>query len=216
MKSEILTKVRLDWEANLPVIQSVIRDAEEAVLSRTDNFADPMLDSPNLANLRGQYRWILVPKFLEQAVNSGRLPGITAHWVPLGGVSAFELRGTYTSLSPYHLQQEAETPRRSTLRRAQRIANETFQPLLLGFEHFTEPVETKLLHLLLVHGEDNGEFAFLRAYYDGENPTLFRALSENIMIIPTLLDSDESEPITDPSIGLKQKEKKATGGDHSE
>lgn len=211
MKSEILTKIRHDLEPILPVVQAIIREAEAATLARTNQHDDPMLASPNLANLRGYFRWVLVPKFLEQAVNSGRLPGLTAHWVPLGGVSAFELRGKYTTVSPYHAQTKNETPRRSTLRRLQRIANESFQPMLLGFEQFAPQSQESLLHLLLVHGEDDGEFAFLRAYYDGENPSLYQPLSDNIMLIPTLFNSEDVEPVVEPMIGLKGQTTAAMG-----
>jgi len=211
MKPDFLTKIRHDLEPILPVIQTIIREAEEATLARTNQHDDPMLNSPNLANLRGYFRWVLVPKFLEQAVSSGRLPGLTAHWVPLGGVSAFELRGKYTTVSPYHAQNKNETPRKSTLRRLQRIANESFQPVLLGFEQFAQQSQDSLLHLLLVHGEDAGEFAFLRAYYDGENPALYQPLSDNIMLIPSLLSSDDVEPVVEPVIGLKDQSNAGAG-----
>lgn len=198
-----LTEVAEDWtEGNLIALQEAIREAEAATLARSNPEDDPLLASPNLPNFRGTMRWLLVQKCLEAAVNNGRFSGITANWVNLGGVHSFELHGRYTSVTAYHLLTEDDAPRESTLRRSQRITNQIC-PLLRGFEALEPASPDELLHLLLVHGGKDGEFAYLRAYYDPYNRSAYRLLSRNIMLMPTLLPSIEVEPIAEPEIGLK-------------
>ena len=94
-----LTDVHQDWtDANLAVAMEVLREAEELTLERTDSVADPILDSPNLANVQGQMRWLIVGRCLELAVASGRFSGLKAEWIDLGGAYVIELRGKFSTL----------------------------------------------------------------------------------------------------------------------
>jgi hypothetical protein len=208
---KFLTEVAHDWpECNLATIQQVLREADEATRARTDKIADPLLDSPNLPNVQGQMRWLLVGKGLELAVSAKRFSGIEARWIPLGGASALELCGKYTTVVACHLQYENETPRESEHRKSQRAANESC-PMLQGFED-PKPDEDRI-RLILAHGGKKAEFAFLRVYYDQEKPALYWELSKNIMHMPVLLPSLETEPVAEPTVRLKPLPQIKTGTD---
>jgi hypothetical protein len=194
-----LTDVAADWnQNNLAVIREVLSAADLATFSRSDSISDPLLDTPNLPNLRGVMRWVIVQKLLANAAEEGRFEGISAEWVYLGGVSILELRGANTVVTPYHLLTKEDAPRESTYRRSTRIENQ-INPSLWDS---VEPEEKELLHLLLVHGGRDESFAFLRVYIDSSNRSVFRELSNNIMSMPTLLDSIDFEEIDEPQIGL--------------
>jgi hypothetical protein len=196
-----LTEVAQDWTPdNLAVVQDVLIQAERLTLDRTDPVTDPILGSPNLPNLRGQMRWVLVGTCLEAAAKSGRLSGIQSRWVPLGGSSALELFGQFTTVVACHLMGPEETPRESRYRRSHRIANEV-SPMLQGFEAPEQVGDP--LHLVLVHGGRDSSFAYLRAYYDNAIPSAYKALSDNIMKLPTLLHTGDVEMVEEPSIGLR-------------
>jgi hypothetical protein len=195
-----LTEVGQDWPSqNLIVLQDVIFEANQAVLDRTNPVEDPLLDNPLLPHLKGYLRWILLQKLLEQAVANGRFTGITAQWSDLGGVSVLELKGAFTRVTPYYLIAPDEVPRESTYRRSTRVENQVYQSLP-GFEQ--ADADERLVNLLLVHGGRYETFAYLRAYCDRLNRANHIQLSNNIMLMPALLESLGFEQIEDPEIEL--------------
>jgi hypothetical protein len=205
-KSSIfLTELGRDWpNESLMELRSVLEEAGRATLARSDKVADPLLDTPNLPNLRGVIRWIMVDHHLYIAASNGRFPGITPHWVSLGGVHTLELHGKYTSVTPCHLLEPNESPRESAHRKTGRGLNQV-SPLLAGFEDMEEGSEGgDRLHLLLVHGGRTEEFAYFRAYIDEKDRSVYRALSKNIrkmpMLVPTL---DAFEEVPEPAVELK-------------
>ena len=100
MDSTDYLTIQSDWcPRNLMALQTSLRETEAAMLVRTDTAADPLLDSPNLPNLRGYLRWAILPKIIENHIKVGRYPGITGSWISLGGVSVFELEGESTTIT---------------------------------------------------------------------------------------------------------------------
>jgi hypothetical protein len=209
-----LTEVAEDWtDKNLSAAQEVLFEANDATLARSNIVEDPLLNTPNLPNYRGVLRWILVQKIFELAVQNGKFDGITAEWVDLGGVSVLELRGKYTRVTPCHLLTKDESPRESTYRRSTRIENQVYQTLF-GFEP-PEP-GNELLNLLLVHGGRFETFSYLRAYTDRQDRGIFLPLSNNIMLMPSLLKSIDFEPIDDPQIGLNDADEEENTGENAQ
>lgn len=208
-----LTEVAQDWsERNLTVVQQAVLEAERATLARSDVRADPLLDTPNLPNLRGVIRWHMVQKQLAMAAERGSFDGITAEWVELGGVSVLELRGRYTSVTTHHLMEENDAPRESMFRRRGREVNEV-SPVLRGLEGWAEEA-SRLIQLVLVHGGKSSEFAYLRAYTDPDNRAVYRQLSRNIKLMPMLVPSIEFEPVSEPVVELSpaaEQKKRASG-----
>ncbi|MFZ2643184.1 MAG: hypothetical protein WA117_19485 [Verrucomicrobiia bacterium] len=191
-----LTEVAQDWnDSNLSRIQSVLSEAKNAVLQRSDITQDPLLDTPNLRNIRGYLRWTIVQKLLADAASNNQFDGITSEWVDLGSVYTLRLRGQYTTLTPCYLSDRNRSPQDTEYRKNLRIQNQV-SPLLLGW---TETESTgpanDLLHLLLVHGGKYEDFAELRAYTSDKEYT---RLSRNIMINPMLLPSLDAEVIAEP------------------
>jgi hypothetical protein len=198
--AKFLTKVQADWSQNLPAIQEILHEGERIVHARTDAKDEPLFLSPNLPNFRGYYRWVLMPKLFEQAITTGKIKGVTGKWIPLGGVSVFEMTSQFTRVSLYHMQEADETPRDSTFRENGRTEN-AISPFLNGIEPESPPVEkAEHMHLMLVYGAD---FAYLRAYYDRNLRSVHRQLTGNIMHTPTISDSFDSEKISDPQIEVK-------------
>lgn len=198
---EYITTVRQDWpDPNLVSLQEVLREACDAVLDRTNERDDPLLNSPNLRNLRGYYRWALVPKYLERAIEIGKFSGLEPNWVPLGGVHMFELRGQHTVVTVCHLSEEDEVPKQSEYRKIARRLNPSPQ-----MDYLQPPVleNGEKLHLTLVYGGKDGEFAYLRAYFDEEKRSYYHKVSMNIMAMPTLVESFDTEEIEDPQPELK-------------
>lgn len=208
-----LTEVAQDWsEKNLTVIQESIVEAERATLARTDVRADPLLDTPNIAVHRGGVRWHMVQKHLAMAADRGLFEGITAEWVELGGFWVLELRGKYTSVTAAHLMEENDTPRESKFRKRGREVNEV-SPVLKGFEGLAGE-SSSLIHLVLVHGGKSSEFAYLRAYTDPDDRSIYKQLSRNIKLMPMLVPSIEFEPVGEPVVELSPaavEKKRATG-----
>ncbi|HEY5504966.1 MAG TPA: hypothetical protein VIK28_07390 [Sedimentisphaerales bacterium] len=204
MKSEfILTTVTEDWAEHLPAIKETMEQAEQIVLARTDKVADPLLDTPNHPNLRGYFRWVLVQKLLERAVENERFPGISYEWVNLGGVYTLELRSKFTTVTPCHLLTESQTPNDTIYRRDLRIQNQ-INPLLLGFESLEQAVPNNTpLRILLVHGGKEKAFAYLRVYTDPEKQNVYSDLTKNIMLLPMVRMSLDAEPISEPKVDLK-------------
>lgn len=173
------------------------------MLSRTDTDADPLLDSPNLPNLRGYLRWAILPKIMANHIKVGKYPGVTGNWVSLGGVSLFELEGESTTLTAYHLKHEDEVPRESEYRKNRRRLNASPQlSLAIGDDTRNETDHDARIHLTLVYGGREEEFAYIRAYFDEENRSYYHKLSPNIMRVPVLLNSEETETVEDPQIEL--------------
>jgi hypothetical protein len=206
-----LTEVATDWDnSNLSVIQEVLLAASDAVLARSNTVEDPLLHTPNLANYRGVLRWVIVQRMLADAAENGRLHDIEPVWVALGGVSILELRGSKTIVTPYHLLEPDDVPRESTYRKNSRLENQ-INPCLAGFEEPQD--ENEAIHLLLTHGGRSSSFAYLRAYYDHQNRSVYRQLSNNIMTLPTLVEAMDFEPVAEPVIGLNlPSQKDAVGG----
>ena len=201
--SFFLTDVRKDWpDNNLSVLQEVIFEAQAAVQARTNTDDDPMLDSPNLPNLRGYLRWAILQKLLDEAASSNRFDGIRSRWVDLGGISVLELVGAYTRVTACYLAEKDDPPRESEYRKSSRVENEVYQTL---FEMSQGSDDDKLTNLLLVYGGKRETFAFLRSYSDPENRSAFLELSKNIMLMPRLLDSLAFEQIEDPHVELNEK-----------
>lgn len=199
--SPFLTEVGQDWtDHNLTIVQGALLEAEAATLARSNQKSDPLLDTPNLSNYRGVVRWHMVQKHLALAAERGLFEGIEAEWVDLGGVHVLELRGKKTAVTSHHLMEEDETPRESAFRRRGREVNEV-SPILKGWEYL-EDKSNDLLHLLLVHGGRTKEFAYLRAYTDAENRSVYRQLSKNIKQLPMLLPSIDFEPVAEPQVQL--------------
>lgn len=196
--------VRLDWTPkNLIGIQRTLRIAYNAVDDVCDVRRHPFFATPNRAYGVGYNRWLAIDYHLKQACDSGVLSGITASWIPLGGkggLQALELRGAFTSVLAIHLQDPDETPRDSDYRYDKRVSNERY-PLLAGFEQ-TEETPGQLLNLLLVHGDKNAEFAFLRAYDDPDNRASCTPLTENLMAGAALPADTGTESVPEPSIAL--------------
>lgn len=204
-----LTEVAKDWTStNLSVIAEVLREADDATRTRTDKDKDPLLDQPNYRNFVGYVRWMMVAKLLFNALR--RFDNVIPRWVDLGGVSALELRGTYTTVTPCHLMSETTTPNDTLYRRDLRIENQVC-PLLFA-DLSNQPSENKPLRLLLVHGGRSSRFAYLRAYIDAEDQSIYRDLTQNILLMPALLQSIDYEQIDEPKIGLNETdEQKGTG-----
>lgn len=210
--SILLTEIQEDWcQRNINALQASLRETEVAMLGRTDIEADPLLDSPNLPNLRGYMRWAILPKIIQSHVAAGRYAGISGSWVPLGGVSVFELESDCTTLTAFHLKHEDEVPRESFYRKNKRRLNAGPQ---MGFPYYDVPArrddsDNPRTHLTLVYGGEE-EFAYLRAYFDEENRSYYHKLSGNIMNMPMLLSSVETELVADPQIelGLRLKTKR--------
>lgn len=204
-KADYLTAIRADWpDQNLIGLQSILR----ATYAKTDAETNPALDAvygtPNRVVLNGFLRWFLLDSYLERGVQIGTLSGITAAWVPLsngGGIQALELRGKHTTLITHHLQHPDNPPRDSVLRFEKCLMN--FQnPMLPGFRDDSEPTESPI-NLLLVHGDKDAEFAFLRVYDNPENVHSYLCVSNNLMVLPALVAPIEVEEVVEPTVSLK-------------
>ena len=196
-----LTEVAEDWhEHNLKIAQETLFEAEQATLRRTDKTKDPLLDTPNFNNFRGYTRWVMVQKHFEKAAT--QFQNITHKWVNLGGVNVLELHGKNTIVTPCHLLNERDTPNETVYRRDFRIQNQVC-PFLFPFENDeTAESKDKRLRVLLIHGGKDSTFAYLRAYIDAEDKSVYRNLSQNIMLMPALLPSIDFEPVEEPNVGL--------------
>ena len=209
-----LTEVAQDWDGyNLTVTQETLIEAEEATLRRVDRIKDPLFDTPNFPNILGYTRWVMVQKHLEIAAK--RFRGITPRWVNLGGSNVLELWGRNTIVTPCHLLTEGQTPNNTDYRRDLRIQNQVCPFLFLSQNGDGADSEDQRLRILLVHGGKYGPFAYLRAYIDPDDHSIYRDLSENIMLKPILLPSIDFEPVDEPQVELNpaaEQRKGAKGG----
>ena len=195
-------QTKLDWtDRNLSVIKDCLEQNERAVAAHT-NLADyPLLDTPLLQTVCGNLRWAMLKKILANAADNNLFDGITAHWIKFQGAPILELRGKYTSLTPCHVLGRDETPQESQngYRKNNRAKNQVCMELFKEFE--APESENELFHILLIHGGRNDSFAFLRAYIgDSYNPVL----SNNIMLMPSLVTTLDAEPDSKPVVTLKQ------------
>lgn len=204
-KAEYLSAIREDWpDQNLLGLQSILRAAYAKTEAETNPAHDPVYGTPNRVVLNGFLRWFLLDSYLERGAQIGSLPGITSNWVPLsngGSIQALELRGQHTTLITHHLQHPDNPPRDSVLRFEKCLMN--FQnPMLPGFRDDSEPTESPI-NLLLVHGDKDAEFAFLRVYDNPANVHSYLRVSGNLMVLPALVEPVEVEEVAEPSVGLK-------------
>jgi hypothetical protein len=205
-KAEYLTAIQQDWTVqNLVGLRSILNAAyakagEVASLSRV-----PAFGTPNWAFLAGAIRWSFVDYYLERGCVIGTLTGISATWVPLsvngGGLQGLELRGERTSVLAHHLQQPEDPPRESDLRFERRLLNYR-NPMLPGFGD-EEEASGALINLTLVHGDRGAEFAYLRVYDNPENLRSYLRVSDNLMVMPALVEPVEVEEVPAPALGLK-------------
>lgn len=228
-----LTEVKADWDLNnMLALRDLLKEANSYSKDITNPNTNPAFGTPNRAIIMGVIRWCITDYFLEQGCKTGRLKGITAHWRPLitpkkkskgapkrksAGIHALELRGQHTSLIAFHLHRQDEAPRSSKLRNEKRLHNQ-MHPLLPGFEvpsEYLEQTEGALINLLLVHGDKDSEFAYLRAYYRENDHGAFLPLSDNIMKLPSVVAASETEHIAKPDVRLKGDQKKANEGGSS-
>lgn len=205
-KVEYLTAIQQDWTAgNLIGLQSILKLAYAKAGEVVDLSREPAFGTPNRAFLAGAIRWSFVDYYLERGCEIGTLTGISASWVPLSvtgsGLLGLELRGEYTSVLAHRLQQPDDSPRESDLRFERRLFNYR-NPMLSGLGD-EEETATGLINLTLVHGDRGAEFAFLRAYDNPENVRSYVGVSDNLMVMPTLLESIEFEEVVVPAVGLK-------------
>jgi hypothetical protein len=205
-KAEYLTAIQQDWTAeNLIGLQSILNAAyakagEVASLSR-----EPAFGTPNWAFLAGAIRWSFVDYYLERGCAIGTLTGINATWVPMavngGGLQGLELRGMRTSVLAHRLQQPGDPPRESDLRFERRLLNYR-NPMLPGLGD-EEEASVALINLTLVHGDRGAEFAYLRVYDNPENLRSYLRVSDNLMLMPALVEPVEVEEVPAPALGLK-------------
>lgn len=205
-KAEYLTAIQQDWTVqNLIGLQSILNAAYAKAGEVASSSREPAFGTPNRAFVTGQIRWSFVDYYLERGCAIGTLTGITASWVPLslngGGIQALELRGKQTSVVAHHLQQPNSPPRESGLRFERRLLNYR-NPMLPGFSDDGES-SAALINLTLTHGDKDAEFAFLRVYDNPENLQSYLRVSDNLMIMPVLVEPVEVEDVAPPAVGLK-------------
>ncbi len=201
-----LTKANLDWtEKN----QKGLYQCLCAAYNLTEELISPLqhaaFGTPNQRHLRGVSRWVFVDYSLEEGCKRGLITDIYPEWAPLGGseygVHVLELKGKHSCLSAHHLSAPDIAPRDSTKRREKRILNQ-IQPTF-DFPEFKEPTDESLLQILLVHGHQNLNFVYLRAYTNPNMANSFIRLSENLT---TLYGGDvvEEEQVREVEIGVKE------------
>lgn len=138
--------------------------------------------TPNRVFALGYNRWVIVDHWVAKACELGWITGVTPVWInhpkSTGPIHTLELRTEHTCVSISHLSSPNAAPRDSRLRYDRRVNNE-YCPYLTGWE---EPGATDAgpLGIVLVHGDKDPEFAFLRVYNDPDNMGSYRDLTGNI------------------------------------
>jgi len=183
----------------LSVIKDCLEKTESDVLAQTNLSDYPILNTKNLPHVRGILRWAILKKHLDIAAEKNDFDGITSHWINFFGANILELRGKYTSLTPCHVLGRDETPKESTYRTNNRAKNQVCPLLFKELEEVES--ENDLFHILLVHGGRNDSFAYLRAYI---GPSYSPVLSNNIMLMPSLVTTLDAEPDSKPVVTLKK------------
>jgi hypothetical protein len=195
--------IKQDWtENNLQVLKYCKELADNAVQAHSNVSDYPFLATPHLPVFKGVSRWVVLDYFLGAAVKNDLFVGITARWINFEGAPILELRGKYTSLTACHVLSRDEKPKDSKngYRKNNQAKN---QKNLELFTEFEAPVsEDDLLHIILLHGGSDDNFAYLRIYLeDSDIPTL----TENIMLMPSLEMAPDAEFVLNPSVALKGK-----------
>jgi len=205
MSLDPITAIEHDWPIHKQIaVQSLFQSAYASVTELCDPKRSPVFTTPNQRLHSGYTRWIAVNYWLERGCNSGLLEGISPVWKPVfenqdKSCSILELHGKFTSTVACHISEIEASPRESRTRRDYRAGNQKN----FGFLESAVDVESPLLNLILVHGDKNAEFAFLRGYYDPDNAGVFTDLSGNIMDLPTIMPAVDEEPIDDPDADIK-------------
>jgi hypothetical protein len=206
-RNDFLTAIQSDWTPeNVSGLISTLNSAYRAVLDRTNPDQDPLYDTPNLPLVRGYLRWAFVDSHLARACEIGVIKGIEPIWVDLtdrgSGIMALELTGKHTSLMAHHLQNPDDPPRYSELRYDRRVQNWS-NPMLPGFS--ADEPKNGLIHLTLIHGDKDAEFAFLRIYNNPDELKTYTPASGNIMENPAIdIAATETEQVDEPEIGLRE------------
>jgi hypothetical protein len=204
----VMQALRADWDdENLSVLRFSLERAYGLAKHATDPSKNPLFDTPNRVMALGTFRWFAVDAVLAEAANTGDLKGITAIWLPLtdgmgNRVHALELRGNKTSVMALHLSSESATPRHSSLREERRFQN-YISPYFPIPEFEDRETKDGLMNLLLVHGDKDLSFGFLRAYHDAKDPKQFVELSSNIVATPVLVPALDTEVVIEPEVTLK-------------
>lgn len=174
----------------------------------TDPGRNPHLHTPNRHIIAGTMRWGIVETCLAEGCTLGRIKGITPQWMPLTpgaatGPHVLELVGKHTCVTAFHLTDPDEAPRDSNHRAEQRLFNQA-NPLLPGFVDHDLDADT-LLNLLLVHGDKDAEFAYLRAYHKPDKVGAFLpVIPDNIMqLTAQTVPAAEAESIVEAEVKLQ-------------
>jgi hypothetical protein len=198
-----VNRAKLDWtDHNLSVLQFCKNQADAAALAQSNTSEFPLLDTPHLPVVRGVLRWALLDAILANAAGNHLFEGITAIWIDYQGTPILELRGKYTSLTACHVLSRDEKPKDSEngYRKNNRAKNQKNQEL---FKEFEAPVsEDDLLHIILLHGGRNDDFAYLRIYLEDSD---IPALTGNIMLMPSLEMAPDTELVLKPVVTLNEK-----------
>jgi hypothetical protein len=138
---------------------------------------------------------------LDAAVKNHLFEGITSRWVNFQGAKILELRGKYTSLTACHVLSRDDDPKESDFgyRRNNRAKNQKNQELFKEFEAPTS--EDDFLNIVLQHGGRDDNFAFLRVYLEDSD---IPCLTKNIMLMPSLEMTPETEIVPTPMLTLKK------------
>ncbi len=138
----------------------------------TSSERNPSFETPVRPNIRGSVRWAHVMALLQIACDTGRIKGFEAIWRSTGGNSptnqVLELRGSKCSITAAHVSDLKKSPRDAAFRREASGINQ----LLLVGDGFEEPaaqLPEEHVHLVLVHGGNEFDFAEIRCYHTDEN-----------------------------------------------
>lgn len=144
--------------------------------------------------------WDQMDYFLERAALGGLFANITPHWVKYKGADILELRGKRTSLTAKHVltRDEVLLDSQNGYRTNNKIQNQVNLEL---FKDFDSETDEDVLHVVLQHGGRGERFAHLKAYFANSVPL---SLSGDIMLIPDLEKTEESETVSQPSVTLKE------------
>jgi len=189
---------KLDWtDHNLSILKFCKEEAYKAVLAHTADYPA----TPHLPVVRGVMGWDRLDYFLDTAAKNNLFEGITSRWVDFQGAPILELRGKYTSLTACHVLSRDDKPRESAYgyRKNNRAKNEKNQELFQEIEASVS--EDELLHIILLHGGRNDNFAYLRIYLEDSD---IPALSENIMLMESPEMTPETESVPTPMPTLKE------------
>ena len=211
-----------DWPSpNLASLRGAVQNAYAAVAQTCDPATNPLFDSPNRSYGVGYCRWLAMDKYIHDACLAGQFVGITPEWIPFTtnmGITgrSLVLHGKHTSLSIVHLSEPNENPRESLYRKSQRVENDQ-SPLLPGFSDpdivVTDDKED-IIHLSLVHGNKNAEFAELRAYYtDSYGKRKHSSFSGNIMKTSHSSSAPDVEVVPEIEISLIPKSDPKVAGE---